>query len=240
MRQLMEYPNPGIRQSITPQAPCSEAQQRAPKTYGEVLRWPGLREGACELLNSLDNTQSIYDKPRYIVDDGGSFEAAVDQGEVFRRVMDFMDKVNYMLEELGNSVKCSGGGGVRSMSGTSLIVRLTSAHSSLTDMSRQVLATVLVKGDWDFDLKPGESLEDALNDPQRSEAITATVQEVCVDEIPLCLPLLCMINCHSIPLPSRHASPASITRSLLITQCEASSSISWPTRVLLYFRGQLK
>ncbi len=212
MRKLMECPSPGIGQSTTPRAPCSETQPIGFRTYGEVLQWPGLREGARELLNSLDNTRRIHDKPHCGMKDGGSFEAAANQADVFAFVMNFMYRVNYVLKQLGSSVKCVGGGGGRSMSCTDLIVRLVSAQSSLTDMSRQVLATILVQGDWKFDLKPGESLEDAPNDPQRGEANMAAVQKVCANEESPNFPLPCMI-CH---------------RKVLLLPRQASSAGSWP------------
>ena len=89
-----------------------------------------------------------------------------------------MDVVNETLKQLGSAVECSGGGGGRSMSYADLIIRLRSAQSSLTDMSGQVLGTVLVESEADFSLMPGESLQTAMEDPHRGGAIKASVQEV--------------------------------------------------------------
>ena len=192
MRELVECPNPGIGQRVTPRAPCSEPRPVAPRTYAKLLQWPELREGARELLNSLDDTQRIYDKPYCAVKDGGSFGAVADQADVAGIFLYLRYRVNDVLKQLGKPVEFIGGGGGRCMSGADLIVRLISAQSSLTGMSSQVLATILIKGDWDFDIKPGESLEDALNDPQRGVTNMAAVQEVGVDEEPQLLPLLCI------------------------------------------------
>ncbi len=213
MREFAQCPYPGIGQRVIPRAPCSEPRPVAPRTFAEILRWWELREGARGLLNSLDNTRRIYDEPYCPVKDGGSFEAVADQADVFGIMMNLMYRVNDMLKQLGKSIRWVGGGGGRSMSYTDFIVRLTSSQSSLTDMSRQVLATILVKGDWDFDLKRGESLEDALNDPQRSEAITAAVQEVGADEDGRNLPIVCMICYLDKLLPARESSSVHITES---------------------------
>ena len=187
MRETVEFHYPLLKQLSDPGKPLSNAQSVAPQTYTKIVPWE-LSEGACELINSLDNTQRVYPKPFYRVEHDESFE---DHGDLRGRVVTMMETVNDVLKQLGNAVKCSAGGDCRSMSSADLIMRLDSAHSSLTDLSAQVLGTVLVKKD--FSLRPGESLQQALRDPQRSGPIQAFVQEVRADENPWHLMCLCMM-----------------------------------------------
>ena len=176
MRERVELQYPLLKEPSDPGRPLSNVQSAAPQTYTAILRWR-LRSGARRLINSLNNTQHIYLKPLCRVQHDDSFE---DQQDIRGRVVTMMDTVNAALKQLGSAVKCSGGGCCRSMSFADLIMRLHSSHSSLTDLSGQVLGTVLVKED--LSLKQGESLEEALNDPQRSGPIKAAIQEVRVDE----------------------------------------------------------
>ena len=89
-----------------------------------------------------------------------------------------LDSVNDTAERLEIPVQCTGGGSGRSMSFTDLVVRPTGAQSNLADLSSQILGTGEVKGDWQFSLKRGERLEDALHDPKRIGGIVQAVQQV--------------------------------------------------------------
>ncbi len=178
LRETVMFQYPLLRQHSHSGGPLWNSQSAAPQTYTQIVPWPDLHKGGHELVNSLDNIQRSYAEPSCCVQPDDSCEGAPSQIEVRGNVMRVMDIVNEVLKQLGSAVKCSGGGDGRSMSYADLIIRLRSAQSSLTDMSGQVLGTVLVKSDADFTLMPGESLQEAMKDPLRGGAIKAAVQEV--------------------------------------------------------------
>ena len=178
LRETVMFQYPLLKQHSHSGGSLRDSQSAAPQTYTQIVPWPELHEGGHELLKCLDNTQRMYHEPSCCVQPDDSCEGAPSQIEVRCNVMRVMDVVNEVLKQLGSAVKCSGGGDGRSMSYADLIIRLRSAQSSRTDMSGQVLGTVLVKSSADFTLMPGESLQDALEDSLRGGAIKAAVQEV--------------------------------------------------------------
>ena len=179
IREAVSFRYPLLNEPNDSGKPLSNAQSGAPQTYAEMLRWE-LSEAACELVNGLDNTERLYYKPPCHPQREGSFEAEVD---IRGRVVRVMDTVNDALEQLGGAVRCYGGGEGRSMSFADLVMRLDGEDdSSLTDLSGQVLGTVLVK--QDLGLKQGESLQEAMEDSQLGGRIRAAVQEVHADENP--------------------------------------------------------
>ena len=187
MQEAVQFQYPLLEEPSDPGRPLSNPQSVAPQTYTEILPWE-LSEGACELVNGLDNTQRLYYKPACHAQLEGSFEAEIDiRGRVFR----VMDTVNYALKQLGSAVRCHGGGQGRSMSFADLVMRLDRKDdNNLKDLSGRVLGTVLVKKN--LGLKQGESLQEAIKDPQRGGRIKAVVQEVCPNERPSHLMLLCV------------------------------------------------
>ena len=162
LREAVKFQFPLLKQHSLSGRPLRNSQSGAPQTYTKILHWPELHMGGHELVNSLDNTQRSYNEPACCVQHDDSCEGAPSWIEIRGNVSILMELVNEALKQLGSAVKCSGGGGGRSMSHADLIMRLRSAQSSLTDMSGQVLGTVLVKTDADFSLMPGESLQTAL------------------------------------------------------------------------------
>ena len=189
MREAVEFQYPLLNEPSNPGRPLSNAQSAAPQTYTEILPWE-LSEAACELINALDNTERLYYKPPCHAQREGRFEAEVD---IRGRVVRVMDTVNAALKQQGSAVRCHGGGEGRSMSFADLAMRLDNMEedNNLKDLSSRVLGIVLVRKN--LGLKQGESLEEALKDPQRGGPIKAAVQEVRCDEKPWHLIFLCKL-----------------------------------------------
>ena len=189
MREAVEFQYPLLNEPSKPARPLSNAQSAAPQTYTEILPWE-LSEAARELVNALDNTQRLYYKPPCHAQREGTFEAEVD---IRGRVVRVMDTVNAALKQQGSAVRCHGGGEGRSMSFADLVMRLDNMEedNNLKDLSGRVLGIVLVRKN--LGLKQGESLEEALKDPQRGGPIKAAVQEVRADEKSWHLMFQCVI-----------------------------------------------
>lgn len=94
--------------------------------------------------------------------------------------MGLTDSINEIVLELGGKVECTGGGNGRSASFTDLVTRVTSSASDPSTLSALIVMVGEVKGDWQFGLERGETLEAALHDPARIDAIVQAVQQVTV------------------------------------------------------------
>ena len=184
MREAAAQPLPLLERRLSPRKSRSKTPPRLPRTFSDILPWQDFRERSRDLFNHLDNTAHIYPKTESRILPGGSVLSAAHECEVRGRVVIMLDSVNDIAERLNIPVQCTGGGSGRSMSFTDLVVRPTGAQSNLADLSSQILGTVEVKGDWQFSLKRGERLEDALHDPKRIEGIVQAVQQVYAMEGP--------------------------------------------------------
>ena len=169
---------PLLKKRLSPRKSCSKTRPRLPRTFSDILPWRDFLERSRELFNSLDDTERIYCRPVGNILPGKSVLSAADECEVRGRVVSLLDSVNTTAERLEIPVQCTGGGSGRSMSFTDLVVRPAGAQSNLADLSSQILGTGEVKGDWQFQLKRGERLEDALHDPKRIGGIVQAIQQV--------------------------------------------------------------
>ena len=162
----MAYPVARLDKRLSPRKSRSKTQPRLPRTFSDILPWQDFHERSRELFNSLDDIERIYCRPVGNVLPGKIVLSAADECEVRGRVVSLLDSINTTAETLEIPVQCTGGGSGRSMSFTDLVVRPAGAQSNPADLSSQILGTGEVKGDWQFQLKRGERLEDALHDPR--------------------------------------------------------------------------
>ena len=170
---------PRLEKRISPCKPCSKTGARQPRTFTDILPWQEFAQGSRELFDSLDNTQRLYTRTVYDIMADKSMDPAADEGEVRGLVVIVLLKsVNTAAKRLGIAAQYAGGGSGRSLSFTDLVVRPAGAHSDSADLSKQILGTGRVKGDWQWELRRGERLQDALHDPERSEGIVQAVQQV--------------------------------------------------------------
>ena len=146
------------------------------------MPWPEFHERSQQLYNNLDDTERIYNRPMRGVDFADSLPSAADQREVRGYVVSLLTSVNTVARKSGIPAQYTTGGSGRSMSFIDLLVRPAGAQSNPANVSGQVLGTGRVKGDWEFELKQGERLEDALHDPDRSVAIVQSIQQVRIVE----------------------------------------------------------
>ena len=177
----MAYPIPLLEKDLSPRESCSETRPRLPRTFSDILPWRDFLERSRELFNSLDDTERIYCPPVGNILPGKSLLPAADKWEVRGHVASLLNSVNTTAKRLEIPVQCNGGGNGRSMSFTDLVVRPAGAQSNPADLSSQILGTGQVKGDWQFQLKRGERLEDALHDPERIGSIVQAIQQVGAD-----------------------------------------------------------
>ena len=170
---------PLLGKRLSPRKSCSKTRPRLPRTFSDILPWRDFRERSRELFSSLDDTERIYCQPVGNILPGKSVPPAADECEVRGHVVvSLLHSVNTTAERLEIPVQCNGGGSGRSMSFTDLVVRPAGAQSNPADLSSQILGTGEVKGDWQFQLKRGERLEDALHDPKRIGGIVQAIQQV--------------------------------------------------------------
>ena len=220
----MAYPIPLLEKRLSPRKSHSKTQPRLSRTFSDIFPWQDFRERSRELFNGLDDTEHIYPKTVSRILPRGSVLSAADECEVRGRVVIMLDSVNDIAQRLNIPVQCTGGGSGRSMCFTDLVVRPTGAQSNPANLSSQILGTGEVKGDWQFQLKRGERLEDALHDPKRIGNIVQTIQQVGANErslVSCCIMLLCTMCHHIGMMVSGQASPACVTRSWLVVQSMA-------------------
>jgi hypothetical protein len=71
-----------------------------------------------------------------------------------------------------------GSGSGRSMAFQDLVMRKSGIGSNRADVSKLIMASIEVKGDWETPLPAGMSLDDALRDSKLGESITPALQQV--------------------------------------------------------------
>jgi len=178
LREAVALPLPLLEERLSPRASPSKTQQELPRTFGDILPWTRFLEGSRELFNSLDDIEHIGHQLSCIVKPSSRYSSAASKIKVMSCVFSLLENVSEIADILKIPVECCGGGSGRSMSFTDLVVRPAGACSDPAHVSSQILGTGEVKGDWDFSLKRGERLEDALHDPDRIGGIVQAVQQV--------------------------------------------------------------
>ena len=188
LRQVADDPPPGLQDRLSPRKSCSNTKATAPRTFSTVEAWPEFLEGSAELYNSLDDSEHKYNKPGLLRIDPAKerfWPPAADEAEVRGCVVTFVQSANDLAELLDIQVECMGGGSGRSTSFTDLVVRRAGLLSNPASLSSSVLGTGEVKGIWQFRLRRGERLEDALSDPKKIDRILQPLQQVSTCERPI-------------------------------------------------------
>ncbi|KAK9829488.1 hypothetical protein WJX72_006168 [[Myrmecia] bisecta] len=195
--EVVTYPVPQLTKALSPSPSASKTQPSQPRTFSDILPWLEFIPGCQESLRNLDNSERIYHAPLSGRIRPGAFRPAADEGEVRGRVLSLLDSINDVAEVLGIPVECTGGGsGGRSSSFTDLVVRLTGSPTDPAHLSALILGPARVKGDWQFNLERGETLEAALHDPERIAETVLAVQQVYGDAVFDEAPMLILTNYH--------------------------------------------
>ncbi|EIE18322.1 hypothetical protein COCSUDRAFT_60291 [Coccomyxa subellipsoidea C-169] len=196
--EVVTYPVAQLTQRLSPRSSASKTQPSQPRTFSDILPWPDFIAGCMALLGSLDNSERIYNAPsgRILPSASHTVRSAADEAEVRGRVLSLLDSINDVAEVLGIPVECTSGGSGRSSSFTDLVVRLTGSATNPAHLSALILAAGEVKGNWQFELERGETLEAALHDPKRIVKIVLAVQQVYGDAVFDEAPMLILTNYH--------------------------------------------
>ena len=145
MREAMADPAPAIDRRTSPRRSNSVTLAAQPRTFEDILPWPGFRNGAQQYFSSLDNTSRLYRQATYDILDGEDDEPAADEAEVRGFVMRLLRSVNTAAKQLGIQVRYSGGGSGRSLSRTDLVVRVAGDPHDPKDLSSRNLGVIEVK-----------------------------------------------------------------------------------------------
>ena len=105
----MADPAPAIDRRTSPRRSNSVTLAAQPRTFEDILPWPGFRNGAQQYFSSLDNTSRIYRQATYDILDGEDDEPAADEAEVRGFVMRLLRSVNTAAKQLGIQVRYSAG-----------------------------------------------------------------------------------------------------------------------------------
>ena len=141
----MADPAPAAPQRTSPRQSNSVTLPAQPRTFGDIVPWPGFREGSQRFFNSLDNTHRTYRQATYDILDGEEDKPAADEAEVRGFVMRLLRSVNTAAKKLGIQVEYVGGGCGRSLSHTDLVVRASGEQCDPKDLSSRNLGVIEVK-----------------------------------------------------------------------------------------------
>eukprot|EP00877_Chromochloris_zofingiensis_P011392 jgi/Chrzof1/6506/Cz18g13240.t1 len=163
----------------TPPASAPQTGAAYLRTFSDLEAWQDFVPGAQTLFQSLHNVERIYKDPSISILGRTVLRSAADESEVRSCVLNIiLESVNDAAAELGSRAAITSSGSNRSASFTDLVVCLTGGDTDPDHLSSPILGVLEIKGSWQFSLKPGETLQDALHDPTRVKDILPAVQQV--------------------------------------------------------------
>ena len=177
LKHLVSSPLPQLHARLSPRNSKSKTTPSAARTFRDILSWPEFLSEACQLEDNLDDTAHRYQQPSLTYTPGLGMSPAADESEVRGAITALMYSINDAANILGIGVECVGGGNGRTTSFMDLVVRKTGQASNPEHLSALILGAGEVKGTWQLELQPGETLEDMLHDPRRIDACVLALQQ---------------------------------------------------------------
>lgn len=142
-----------------------------------ILPWSEFVPGVNQLKESLDDVVYKFKVPSTTMEDATGLGAAAKESEVRGVIMNLLYSINKAAQVLGIMAECIGGGSGRTTSLMDLLLRKSGQLSDPERLSSLVLGAGQVKGQWQLDLQPRETLEAVLRDPERADAVLLALQQ---------------------------------------------------------------
>lgn len=180
---MFKTPLPHLHPRLIPHQSFSKTKPSTPRTFSDILPWSEFTPGAYGLEESLDDVVVKYKIPSTTMEDATGLSSAADESEVRGVIVNLLYSINEAAKALGIQAECIGGGSGRTTSFMDLVLRMSGQLSDPKKLSSLVLGAGEVKGQWQLDLKPGETLEAVLKDPERVDAVLLALQQA---SFPLC------------------------------------------------------
>ena len=177
LKQVVSSPLPQLHAHLSPRNSTSKTIPSAFRTFNEILSWRELLSEARQLEDNLDDTAHQYNQPTLTLTPGLGMSPAADECEVRGAITALLYSINDAANILGIGAECVGGGSGRTTSFMDLVVRKTGQASNPEHLSALILGASEVKGAWQLELQPGESLEHMLHDPRRIDACVLALQQ---------------------------------------------------------------
>ena len=165
-----------MQDRISPRRSNSKTNPTSARTFSDILPWSVFEARALQLEDSLDDTDPCCYQPISTLK-GTPIRSAADESEIRGPLATMLQSVNNAAEIHGIKAECVGAGSGRSTSYMDLVVRRTGQKSDPDHLSVLVLGAGDVKGNWQFKLERGETLEGMLRDPERFQEFLLAVQQ---------------------------------------------------------------
>ena len=185
---MFKTPLPHLHARLSPCQNSSKTKLSTPRTFSDILPWSEFTQGAYGLEESLDDVVVKYKIPSTTMEDATGLSSAADESEVRGVIVNLLYSINEAAKALGIQAECIGAGSGRTTSFMDLVLRKSGQLSDPNKLSSLVLGAGEVKGQWQLDLQPGETLEAVLRDPERVDAVLLALQQA---SFPLCSFALC-------------------------------------------------
>ncbi len=159
LKHVFKTPLHHLHAQLSPRQSSSKTKPSTPRTFSDILPWSEFVPGAYQLEESLDDVVCKYKVPSPTMEDATGLSPAADESEVRGVIMNVLYSINEAAKALGIKAECIGGGNGRTTSFMDLVLRKSGQLSDPKKLSSLVLGAGQVKGHWQLDWKPGETLE---------------------------------------------------------------------------------